>query len=420
MEVYGKKCAKTPTSDAEIESSNGKKKKQVQKNDTSNLMPKASTKTKSIAAKKKVSDKPKAKATKGQLLGSRNFGIEEKLHLLDCVNQRLSIGGAGWKVVVEKYNKWATEHDYAERDDKSLKGKFDALVREAKSKPTGSADCDPQTNPLAIALKIEEAIEEKAGTLTLNDSEFDEAEGSGAEPSAEESIIEISEDEPAIQKLSKSCSAAKSKGSKDKKNAVLTKAYQIVNPLENSQPRRSRNATAIEALSSITNMFNPSAIRERDEARMSQNIHMAQLTALQQEVRELHLCNEVLTDRLMEETRRADRADSQVQLLKTVNEQFYRRRHRGSSSEDNILDHSYRQHRYHKNRSYHWHSHSHHEPNRKREHWNDESSSTNHSTSSHPQPSAPSHVFFGQQPPSPGPSVFSGSMNTRKLDESPP
>ncbi|KAG6887390.1 hypothetical protein C0992_012453 [Termitomyces sp. T32_za158] len=125
-------------------------------------MPKALTKKKaSIAVKKKVLDRLKAKATKGQLLGSCNFGIEEKLHLLDCVNQQLPIGGAGWKVVVEKYNKWATEHDYAERDDKSLKGKFDALVHDAKSKPTSSADCDPQTNLLAIALKIEEAIEKK-------------------------------------------------------------------------------------------------------------------------------------------------------------------------------------------------------------------------------------------------------------------
>ncbi|KAG6871149.1 hypothetical protein C0992_011616 [Termitomyces sp. T32_za158] len=260
---------------------------------------------------------------------------------------------------------------------------------------------------MAIALKIEEAIEEKAGTLTLDDSEFDEAEESGTDLSAEESVIEISDHENVVKKRSKSNnSTARSKESKDVKNAVLTKAYQTARPLENPQPCRPRNAAATEALSSITNLFNPSSVRERDEVRMTQNLHLAQLAAVQQEVRELRSHNEVLTDRIMEEIRRADRAESKVQLLeskvqlfKTFHEQSRGRRRRGSSSED-LSDHTYRHHHY---RSHRYHSRTRPDPHETRH---------NHST---PQPSAPPHVFFGQQPPSsPGPSVFPGSLNSTK------
>jgi hypothetical protein len=45
-------------------------------------------------------------------------------HFLKIVEKVLPIGGKGWKVVGEKYNKWAQENERAERDQKSLETKY--------------------------------------------------------------------------------------------------------------------------------------------------------------------------------------------------------------------------------------------------------------------------------------------------------
>ncbi|KAF8079108.1 hypothetical protein FPV67DRAFT_1776157 [Lyophyllum atratum] len=449
-----KRRRKTPETDEEPElpKSKSKGKKRAWEDDEDDEASKPATKKKPAprasqakgpkskpAATPKVKAEPKSKVTKGRVAGSRNFSTEENLYILHCIERRLPIGGAGWQVVAAEYNKWAAKHSYVERDHKSIKGKFDALVRSAKDKPTGVANRDPKTNPLAIALAVEEAIDNKAGTLTLNDPEFAEAVAENSDSNvSEEEIIEITDEDDIDKK--------KSKPRGTTKDTVMTKAYRVTEPLADAQRRRPRNSAATEALSSLTNIFNPSTLRERDEARMSQSIHLTQLAATQQEVRELRARNDVLNDRLILETRRADRAESQVQLLKTLQQSQSRRRRRRASPESDDHDTSPSPRRSHTRRRSRYQSHS---PTHRHRGFSSrdsrryqeedptvtsvqgyEGGPTQHEAmqlsnsrqfglrvpSQQSQPASPQDstiTFFGQQPPfSPGPSVFPGSLNT--------
>lgn len=392
------------------------------------------------APKKKVKAEPKLKVTKGRMPGSRNFSDEEVLHVLHWIGEKLPIGGAGWQWVAQEYNKWAVKYSYAERDHKSIKAKFDAvrgisvsnslsslkfilsqLVRLAKSKPTGDANRDPKTNPLAIALAIEREIDNKVGTLTLNDPEFDEIIGENSDSDTNTTVIEISDDDdkPAVE------STKKSKSRAPPKDTVMTKAYRVTEPLA-EVPRRPRNSAATEALSSITGLFNPTTMRERDDNRLAQNIHLTQLAATQQEVRELRARNDVLNDRLINETRRADRAESQVQLFTTLQQSTARsRRHRRPSPESSGYDSTpVRSHTRHRTRYSSPSRHPRSSPysvkraygrSRHRDGHRDEPKQHEllHFTRDSPQQQSPSPLpssrtsaFFGQQPPptSPGPS----------------
>ncbi|KAG5645800.1 hypothetical protein H0H81_007634 [Sphagnurus paluster] len=143
----GKKRARTPDdADNEAVSTSAKKPRAVRS--------KAVSKPKAKVEPKVKAELKSAAAKGGRQTGSRNFGAKETFELLERVAERLPIGGSGWKMVTAKYNRWASQNNYAEREAKSLKGKFETLVRTAKSKPTGVANRDP-THPLCIALSVE-------------------------------------------------------------------------------------------------------------------------------------------------------------------------------------------------------------------------------------------------------------------------
>ncbi|KAG5653358.1 hypothetical protein H0H81_000859 [Sphagnurus paluster] len=371
------------------------------------------------AAAGKVKTEPKLTA-KGRPTGTRNFTEEETLELLEQVKQRLPIAGAGWLAVSEQYNQWACNNKYSKRDGKSLKARFEAVLRKAKEKPTGNASRDPN-HPFCIALSIEADIEEKSGTLTLNDSEFDEGEVENNQLGSDDEIIEITDNE-------NSQAVKPKRGAKS--DTVMTKAYRVAEPLADTH-RRPRANAATEVLASFTHMFNPSTIRQRDEARMSQNLHVAQLSALQVELREARTRNEVLNDRLMEEIRRADRAEHELQLFRTLQSSWsHRRRTRESSESDFSVSSPHRS--YHQRaRRFRHHSHRR-SPSQSRERQHSSSQLHQHDQpllqdagiqlpeppQSHRAAQSPHHstpgTFFGQQPSStPGGSVFPGSLNYR-------
>ena len=163
-----------------------------------------------------------------------------------------------------------------------------------------------------MAWKIDDAINEKSGTIAIDDPEVDEDEGSGQEASVIEILsddsVESGNEEPAPKK------------------GVVTKAYRLQPPLSQDVPKRSRISAATEALSSITSVFNPSAMKARDEAVRMQDNHIlvqsmqsTQFASVQVELRETRARIDVLHDRLNAETRRADRAESQLEMYKVLN-----------------------------------------------------------------------------------------------------
>lgn len=71
----------------------------------------------------------------------------------------------------------------------------------------------------------------------------------------------------------------------------------------------------------MTSTFDPANIRERDDHCMSQSVQLNQLAATQLELRELRTQTDALHDRVLEETRHADRAENELQLLRLMQEQ---------------------------------------------------------------------------------------------------
>ena len=165
-------------------------------------------------------------------------------------------------------------------------------------KPTGDAEAPEH---IQLAWHIEEQITSKAGTLTIDDSDLDEGD-------SDEEVIEISDNASSEDETTKTASAAKT--------IAVAKAYRSTNPI--SQPAGKRSRPATEALSSITSIFNPSSMKQRDDDRFAQSMQLTQLTHLQIELHETRTRVDQLRDQLSMETRRADRAEAQLDMLRTL------------------------------------------------------------------------------------------------------
>ncbi|KAG6915499.1 hypothetical protein DXG01_011201 [Tephrocybe rancida] len=163
--TLGKKRARNPESDGEQQPSD---KTQKKKRGSENKEPKKKPRSRVATEKPRIKAEPEAAKRGGRQTGSCNFSDEETLFLLGCMTCRVPIANAGSAT--------------------SLKAKYDA------SKPTGCATCDPDSQ-YAIALTLKEAIDTKAGTLTINDPEFDEPDHSDGTPDGHDSVIEISDND---------------------------------------------------------------------------------------------------------------------------------------------------------------------------------------------------------------------------------
>ncbi|KAG5634877.1 hypothetical protein H0H81_000453 [Sphagnurus paluster] len=183
---------------------------------------------------------------------------------------------------------------------------------------------------LAITLSLEQAIDVKAGTLTLNDPEF--ADAAGDSEDSDHEIIELSDKDTDVKR-------SKSKSKPQTAETVMTKAYQTTEPLaETDHCPCPQNAPATEALSSLMQLFNPTAMCKHDELRMSQNLQLTQLALMAQELRELRGHMETMIDCVNQETRCADRAKNELQLHKALNQSRASRRHQASPSESKSDD----------------------------------------------------------------------------------
>ncbi|KAF8653243.1 hypothetical protein AX16_004071 [Volvariella volvacea WC 439] len=131
----------------------------------------------------------------GRTVGSQNFGMEEIKELLRVVRAVLPIGPSGWLKVGNDYEAWVrTQSNVSSRDVKTLKDKYNRLVREAREKPEAAG---PRSEILKNALGIDELIEAKLASPdardALNETPTPAQEAVGpedAEPDTEEDPIE--------------------------------------------------------------------------------------------------------------------------------------------------------------------------------------------------------------------------------------
>ncbi|KAJ7750678.1 hypothetical protein DFH07DRAFT_775014 [Mycena maculata] len=110
------------------------------------------------------------KRTCGRPSGSSNFSKEDTKHMLDLVETELPLGQKAWDKVIKHYNKWACTNKRPERPGKSRETKYKLLLK--AKKPTGSGYCPPEVKR---AHRIEDQINQHAGTRDVSDSEFADA-----------------------------------------------------------------------------------------------------------------------------------------------------------------------------------------------------------------------------------------------------
>ncbi|KAG1737753.1 hypothetical protein EDB19DRAFT_1985050 [Suillus lakei] len=306
---------------------------------------------------------------KGRKAGATGYSADEVNRMLKEIGRRLPLGGKAWDAVTVTYNQWARQNHVMERSSKAIRAKYDMICR--MEKPTGDGELPEYVE---LARQTEDAITRKSGIIALDDSEWDEGDiGSEIEVSSES-------DEGGR--------GVKAKHAGSKKTVV--KAFHA-NPLLEPSARRPRTTAASDALSSLTSVFNPAVIKDRDETRLSSLVQFNQINTLQTELREARQRIESLNDRLMQECRRADRAESQVEMLKymlsSCNEAHTPARSRGSRD----VAHPYQASPYHVSSP---------SRSRRRSHYSPSHYSPRRSSPSHysPRRSSPSHYSPRRSP----------------------
>ena len=107
--------------------------------------------------------KPKKKGKRPGRAGSPNYTAEDINILLDCVEQHEPLGANEWALVRAAFSEEAQRVGRPERDQDSLKSKFDKLVNTKKK--TGDPTCPPQVRR---AKHIARDIMNKCSAMTIN------------------------------------------------------------------------------------------------------------------------------------------------------------------------------------------------------------------------------------------------------------
>ena len=108
-------------------------------------------------------EKPKKTGKRPGRAGSPNYTAEDISLLLDCVEQHEPLGANEWALVKATFSEEAKRIGRPERDQDSLKSKFDKLVNTKKK--TGDPTCPPLVRR---AKHIARDIMNKCSALTIN------------------------------------------------------------------------------------------------------------------------------------------------------------------------------------------------------------------------------------------------------------
>ncbi|KAJ6483466.1 hypothetical protein DFH09DRAFT_1340467 [Mycena vulgaris] len=210
------------------------------------------------------SDAPANK--RGRPQGSVNFSKADTKKLLDLTERELPLGQKGWEVIKKGYSKWARANDRPLRPGKSLENKYKQMLR--TKKPTGNATCPPD---IKRAHRIEDQINQRAGTRELNDSDLDGA--AGDYDSSDDGSVEILDGPAQIH------------------TAVAHRAP--TPPL-----RRNSRMNAPELVSTLAKAFDPAAQKTRDDERAQRSFQSTHILTLSQQIRDQNAVIEGLRTQL--------------------------------------------------------------------------------------------------------------------------
>ncbi|KAJ6595847.1 hypothetical protein DFH09DRAFT_1072765 [Mycena vulgaris] len=183
---------------------------------------------------------------RGRPQGSVNFSKADTKKLLDLTEKELPLGQKGW-----------------ECPGKSLENKYKQMLK--TKKPTGDASCPPE---IKCAHRIEDQINQRAGTRGLNDSDLDGAVDGG--DSSDDGSIEIL-DEP---------------------NKML--AHRAPTPPLRRNPRMN----APELVSTLSKAFDPATQKLRDSEQAQRSFQNTHILTLSQQIRDQNTVIESLQTQL--------------------------------------------------------------------------------------------------------------------------
>ncbi|KAI0648374.1 hypothetical protein C8Q79DRAFT_572296 [Trametes meyenii] len=247
----------------------------------------------------------------GRQPGASNYSEEDVDTLLDLVQNELPVGQRAWERITEQFNEWAQDNGRPPRSQKPLKSKFSSLV--STPKPTGSA-----TVPANVkrAKKLENQINEKVHLGVIDDAEM--ADTADVEESG---VVEVNEDtddsdvevldtpassNPASRKAGKQASATPQpvlKGFRDQGASSAARSS-----------GSTRRAAAQDFMGAVAAHLDPAARERRDESRFVRRAAQEENQRLAQENRDLRARNDVLMDRLQQQTAELTRLQARLEL----------------------------------------------------------------------------------------------------------
>ncbi|KAJ3764527.1 hypothetical protein FB446DRAFT_796074, partial [Lentinula raphanica] len=137
--------------------------------------------------KKATSDETK----KGKRAGSSNFSTVQMRKIVDLAKEIKPIGNRSWDQLAEDYNRWAKENGYNERTRKALQSKYNAMLHQANTKPTGDAE---RLQVYSDILDVESQINEKCETKDLQDDSASDSGDGSVDNNRDHEVVSLSSD----------------------------------------------------------------------------------------------------------------------------------------------------------------------------------------------------------------------------------
>ncbi|KIP10781.1 hypothetical protein PHLGIDRAFT_11067 [Phlebiopsis gigantea 11061_1 CR5-6] len=276
---------------------------------TSKVKPRPVGSSRAASSKKRaLSPVPSSQPTRrGRAPGAAGYTNTDLAEMCRLMRQHLPLGPNEVAAVVRDFNSWARAHGRPERGEKAFSSKFNGLVKTPK--PTGGGQV-PEF--IEDAWEIDDLMNERANTRVLDDLAIDGRSGGGDE------AIEISSDDnddnvPQVKKIK---TENVENASALLHSSLTTPSGTSRTPVVSSKApvavatKRSRPGVTSSLVDTISSAFDPRVQAARDDARLAQRQQTTVMDLLSSQLREANTRIAQLQDRLADETRRADMAET--------------------------------------------------------------------------------------------------------------
>src|ERR1700722_3124874 len=232
------------------------------------------------------------KKSRGRAPGATNYTDDDLEALMDIMDEIIPTGEKAENSVAANFKEWAIANERPERDVKSLKKKFNALVR--TEKPTGEGECPSYIDR---AHHLYDLMDEKYMTQDVDDND----------------VIELSDSDDATTydkifgKKTKNVIIKQEPGEANVAMTVSRRSQAA------TLPRPGKN-TGNEFLKTISNALDPRIQASLAEDRTTRSIQTTQILGLTTQLRDAQATIETLRTRISDLERERNDANRKLDL----------------------------------------------------------------------------------------------------------